>query len=49
MKRNVEVKNTVQKWSEADVALDKELIATKAKVYTALADSFDTPTAISHL
>lgn len=49
VKRNYAIKNTVQKWSETDVALEKELTATKKAVYAALADSFDTPTAIVHL
>lgn len=49
VKRTYEVKSTIQKWSENDVALNKELSDTKAAVYAALADSFDTPTASMHL
>jgi len=48
-KRTTEVKNTIQKWSEADVALDNDLTAANAAVYAALADIFDTPTATYHL
>lgn len=49
VKRTYEIKNTIQKWGETDVALEKELDATRKAVYIALADSFDTPTAITHL
>lgn len=47
--KEVEIKNTSQKWTDADFELSEKLKACQRAVHEALCDSFDTPTVINEL
>ena len=47
--RDIELKNTDQKWTDKDHALSDCLLKGKSAVRTALCDSFDTPNAVNAL
>ena len=47
--RNVEVRDSSQKWTERDFALQTEFLRSQKAVRAALCDSFDTPTAVNEL
>lgn len=47
--RDIQLRDTAQKWNEADHALSAELTRTRKAVREALCDSFDTPRAVNEL
>jgi len=47
--RNIQIKNTVQKWNATDEKLSGDLAICQALVREALSDSFDTPRAVNEL
>ena len=47
--RNIEIKNTSQRWEKQDFELSEALLLHKNAVHEALCDSFDTPRAVNEL
>ena len=47
--RNIEIRDSSQKWTERDFALQTEFLRSQKAVRAALCDSFDTPTAVNEL